>query len=650
MQQRSEQKSTNILYRFLSRIALLYFLITTGFLISLHYLLSWFTKIGINKLDIHLLESFFLLVFTTLFVYILARYILTSQRLLTSIFFANAAPIVTSEFNLLEKLITTVDEGIVLSDRNNNIISVNQAFTEIMGYSSDEIIGKPGSFLRSGRHGEAFYDELWRAMKSRGIWQGEMWVRRKNGEVFPEWLTYSAVKDAKGDIINYLAIFSDISKRNAPERVEYLVRFDPLTNLPNRAKILDSLAMDLENARHNNKKVALLYINLDFLKKINETYGFIVGDKLLQVIANKLKLHSRENEIVGRLGGDEFMIVASAETNEEIIHLGQRTSEIIQESIIIDGKKYAITPSIGISVYPADGDNAEMLIKDAAMAMQKSKEKGRNNFQFFTHDMNTAAVQYQKMESQLRHALERKEFELYYHPMIDLKTNEIYSAEALMRWQPYGSSPISPEKFIHVAEESGLIIPITDWLMRTACEENLKWQAAGFKIPVSLNISTIDFRQKNFKNRVVEILNETHLDPSNLKFEITEHLMMTDSEETINTLLALKEMNIHLSIDDFGTGYSSLNYLKHLPIDALKIDQSFIHDLVNNQDDQAIVRAIINMAKSLELIVVAEGVENKKQLEFLREQQCDVIQGYYFSKPLTSEEFISFVKEKKYLS
>lgn len=647
--QSPQQKPANLLQRFLIKIASLYLFITALLLICFHYLLRWLISITTSKLDIHIVESLFLLIFTTLFVYILARYILTSQKLLTSLFIANAAPIVTSESKLFEKLLTTVDEGIVLSDSNNIITSVNHAFTKIMGYEPHEIVGQPGNFLRSGRHSESFYDELWRSMKNRGTWQGEVWVRRKNGEVFPEWLTFSTIKDSKGDITNYLTIFSDITERKVSlDRTHYLERYDPLTNLPNRAQVIDSITIHLQKARENNSKLALLYINLDFLKKINENYGYPTGDKLLQTLANKLKLHTRENETIGRLGGDEFMIVAPTNTNEEIIHLGKRVSEIISETIILEGEKYIITPSIGISVYPTDGDDVDMLIKDAATAMRKSKEDGRNNFKFFTHDMNNAAAEYQKIESYLKRGLEQNGFELYYHPMIDMKTNSICGAEALLRFRASANNFVSPQKFIPIAEESGLIIPITDWVLKTACQENLKWQALNINIPVSVNISALDFRQKNFKQRIDNILSETGLNPKNLKLEITESIMLNDYEETISTLWALKEMGISLSVDDFGTGYSSLNYLKKLPVDILKIDRSFVQHVVDDEDDQAIIRAIINIAKSLKLKVIAEGVENPKQLNFLREQHCDIFQGYYFSKPLLSEDFIKVIKAKNH--
>lgn len=553
---------------------------------------------------------------------------------------------------LLEKILTLSSEGIVLSDANNKIIYVNPAFVALTGFSAQEIVGELGSFLRSGRHDEAFYKNVWETLREKGVWQGEMWIRRKNDEVFLEWLSLSAVKDKQGAIINYLTIFSDITERKtSAERIQFLAYFDPLTRLANRTKAHDYLRTYLHKAQQNDTKLALFYLDIDRFKNINTSLGLYIGDRLLQAVAKRLESSIREGELVARMASDEFMIIVPViNTVDEVVHIGQRIIDTLQPVFLLDNHCLHITVSIGVSMFPVDGNETDALIENAETAMFTAQKNGGNNYQFFTQDMNIVAIEYLTMETQLRHALGSNLFELYYQPLVGLADNKICGVEALIRWNQESMGNIPPSKFIPVAEESGLIVPITEWVIQRACRDHLAWQAAGLPaIPVAINISAVHFRQKDFQATLVRMIQENGLDPRNLKLELTEGVIMEDVEETVKTLRALKETGLHFSIDDFGTGYSSLSYLKRLPVDQLKIDQSFVRDLEVNAEDRAIIRAIISLAKSLKLAVIAEGVETKEQLAFLREQQCDIVQGYYFSKPVTSEEIMRMLKEGKQL-
>lgn len=622
------------------KIAIFYFLVAAVLLYGFENFIRFFLQKEHFYTDVLILENGFFLLIIFLFVYGLSRYFLLKNELGNSAVFSDI---------LLKNILEHTGEGMVISDINNKIIAVNRTFTELMGYSESEICGKEGSFLRSGRHDDAFYKNIWDTVNSKGFWQGEMWVRRKNGEIFPEWLNFSAVKNIKNKTTHYLAIFSDVTERKtSADRIQFLSHFDPLTNLPNRSKLHDDLEIFLTIAKKKKNRIVIAYIDLDRFKNINASYGLITGDQLLQAVAKRLQAGLQSGEIVGHISGDKFVVIVSDIKNtEEIAHISLRFMKLMQAPFNIEDNNFTITVSIGISVYPDDGTNANILIKNAETAMYRAKKNGRNNYQFFTPDMNLAAVEYINLENKLREGLKNNQFKLVYHPLINLKTKQICGVEALTRWPQKDETMVPPVKFIPIAEESGLIIPLTEWILQTACEDNLEWLAAGLPpTPIAINISSFHFHQKNFKSTIENILQKTGLDPSNLKLELTEGVIMQDSAETIKTLLELKEIGLRFSIDDFGTGYSSLSYLKRFPIDQLKIDQSFVRDVVNNTEDQAIIRAIINLAKSLNLITIAEGVETKEQLKFLREEGCDVIQGYYFSKPVSKEDIMKMLKEK----
>lgn len=554
------------------------------------------------------------------------------------------------ECDLLTTIFNNTSEGIVLSNAQNQIIFVNPAFTKISGFEPADIQGKPGSFLRSGHEDASFYEQLWKTVQSKHHWEGEMWVRRKSGEIFLEWLDFTALVNAKNEITYYLAMFSDITSRKTSEkRIQFLSYNDPLTNLPNRRKFHDQLELSLVQANKNQLKLALLNLDIDRFKNISNSVGVTKGDLLLQAIAKRIKSCLRKEDFLARYDSDEFMIIVEDIPNTgNLVHITQKILDTMRQPFDIDNDHLYCTLSIGVSCFPEDGQESNELIKSAMSALHWAKTNGFNTAQFFRQEMYVHAKEILLLENNLHQALKRNEFELFYQPLVSLKTNKICGVEALIRWNSEVLGQVPPSRFIPIAEASGLIIPISEWVLRTACKANSDWLTVGYPpIPVSVNISSIDFHQKNFKNKIVQILQETNLKPHNLKLELTETIAMEDADSTIQTLLSLKELGLLLVIDDFGTGYSSLSYLKKYPIDQLKIDQSFVRNLENNAEDRQIIRAILSLAKTLKLTVVAEGVETIEQVNFLRNEGCDIIQGYYFSKPIPALEFLQLLEMDK---
>ena len=435
--------------------------------------------------------------------------------------------------------------------------------------------------------------------------------------------------------------------KQAEERVRHLAHSDALTGLPNRVLLLDRLSQAMANANRHGRRLALLFIDLDRFKNINDSLGHFVGDKLLQEVAERLIRCVRHMDTVSRQGGDEFIILLSEIENADVVaDIAEKLLAVVAAPYVIDGHGLSVTHSIGISIYPDDGENLETIIKKADTAMYKAKERGRNNYQFFTQEMSDSAIDRLSLENDLRRALENDEFELHYQPQIDLQTGEITGVEALIRWRHPDRGRLWPEHFIGLAEDSGLIVPIGKWVLRTACQQTRAWQMAGLSaVPVAVNLSAVQFRHRSFLQDVADTLQESELAPHNLKFELTESVLMPGADTTIVLLHALKNMGVQLSIDDFGTGYSSLNYLKRFPIDALKIDRTFVSDIPTDIDDAAITHAIISMGHSLRLRVVAEGVETEEQLKFLRAQECDEAQGNYISMPLPAAEIEAMLRQ-----
>ncbi|HQT26735.1 MAG TPA: EAL domain-containing protein, partial [Burkholderiales bacterium] len=482
-----------------------------------------------------------------------------------------------------------------------------------------------------------------------GGWDGEIWNRRKNGEIYPKWLSIHLVKDRDGRITNFIALFSDITERKASfEQIEHLAHYDALTNLPNRSLLNERLDSAIAAAKRNGSRVAVLFLDLDRFKHINDSLGHFAGDLLLQAVANRLKRCIREIDTVARIGGDEFVMVLNGiRESADAAHVAQKVLETMTEPVFIEGREIVTTPSIGISLYPDDGQNHAALIRNSDAAMYHAKDLGRGNFQFFTDNMNARAFEALSFESYLKLALKREEFSLHYQPQIDIRSGRIVGMEALIRWLHPERGYVSPSNFIPVAEECGAIGAIGEWVLKTACSQNRIWQQSGLPVvPVAVNLSAVQFRQKDIAEKLRDILEETGLPPSLLELEMTERIIMQDADSTIGTLFAIKGMGLMLSIDDFGTGYSSLSYLKRFPIDKLKIDRSFVCDIATDPDDAAIISTIITMGHHLRLKVIAEGVETEEQLAFLKQEGCDEAQGYLFSSPVPAAEFESLLRKQ----
>ncbi|HWS14078.1 MAG TPA: EAL domain-containing protein [Rhodocyclaceae bacterium] len=535
------------------------------------------------------------------------------------------------------ELFESSSQAILITGPDGSIQLVNSAFSRITGYSEAEVAGRKPSMLSSGRHDRAFYERMWTEIREKGHWQGEIWNRRRTGEVYPEWLTISALRNSRGEVVRYVGMFSDISDRKAAEaRIEYLAHYDPLTGLANRALLGDRFNLAIGQAKRSRRRVAVLILDLDRFKKVNDTLGHSAGDTVLQQTAQRLRGCLRQADFVARQGGDEFiLLVNDIDMIHDAAHVAQKIIKTMARPIEVQGREIHITPSIGISIYPDDGTDVEVLLKNADIAMYQAKNAGRNNYQFFSQDMNESTFEHLAFESSLRRALDASEFILHYQPQVDLASGRMTGAEALIRWRHPDLGMVSPAQFIPVAEETGLIVPISNWVLRQACTQCVAWQAAtGRPTQISVNVSSLQFRHRDFVELVTETLRRTGLDSGSLELELTESVVMHDADAVIAKLFALQEVGVRLAIDDFGTGYSSLSYLKRFPINRLKIDQSFVSDIGRNSDSEAIVEAIISMAHSLRLDTVAEGVETSEQLAFLRGRQCRHMQGYLFSRPL----------------
>ncbi len=552
------------------------------------------------------------------------------------------------ELRLAAKVFENSTEGIIITDTTAHILQVNRAFTAITGYSEAEAIGKTPRLLRSGRHDTAFFQAMWASLIEFGYWQGEIWNRRKNGEIYPEWLSLIAIRDEQGETIHYLGVFADLTeKKLADAHAHRLSYYDTLTGLPNRLLLEERLKQALTTAQHNNWLVAVLYLDLDRFKTINDTLGHPFGDKLLQAVAARLAGHIRDSDTLARFSGDEFAIVLSdigSQQNTALV--AQKILDALAEPFNLEGQEVFITPSIGIALYPLDTGNKDDLIKNADTAMSHAKAQCGNGFHFYSTDMNATASQRLTMETQLRRALERDEFVLHYQPQVSLHTGRITGMEALLRWQHPERGLVAPGEFISLLEETGLIVPVGEWVLRSACIQNSAWLAEGLPpLRVAVNLSARQFRQSGLAAVVNQALLDTGLAPEHLELEITESIMIQDLQTTITTLHQLHTLGIQISIDDFGTGYSSLSYLKRMPIGKIKIDQSFVRDICTDPDDEAIANAVIGLGHSLKMQVIAEGVETREQMEHLRAHGCDEIQGYYFSRPLPAEVFAQLVRD-----
>lgn len=546
------------------------------------------------------------------------------------------------ELKMADKVIENTLEGVLVTDSAGKILSVNPAFTRITGYTAEEAIGETPRLLRSNHHDVRFYQQLWASLLGSGQWQGEIWNRRKNGDAYPEWLTISAIRDENGVVQQYVSVFNDITKyKRQEEHIHHQAYHDALTDLPNRLLFADRLKLAVAHAYRHRQQLAVMFLDLDRFKQINDGFGHHVGDQLLQEVAKRLQTLVRADDTVARLGGDEFtlLLLPNISHTDDAIKIADQMITAFDTPLVIEKHELFTSPSIGIAIYPYDGTDAETLMKNADSAMYLAKRNGRNSYQLYTPDMNESAAEQLMLENQLRRAIERDELILHYQPQVNANTGEIIGIEALLRWQHPEKGVLYPLEFITLAEESGLIVSIGEWVLRTACVQNKRWQViTGKAVKMAVNVSARQFSHPHFVRLVEQVLKESSLEPRWLELEVTENILLRDTEQAIDKLQYLKALGVTLSIDDFGTGYSSMAYLKNFPFDTVKIDRSFICDVVINTNDAEIAKAIIAMAHSMNMKVVAEGVETIGQLEFMHTHQCDDIQGYYISHPLEAEE------------
>ena len=533
-------------------------------------------------------------------------------------------------------------EGITITSPEGEIIAVNRAFSEITGYCEDDVVGVNPRILQSGLQDADFYREMWRTLHTCGRWQGELWNRRKDGQAFLESLTISAVKDPQGCVTHYVGVFSDITElRKAHDQLDHQAHHDPLTGLPNRLLLGDRLHKALQRAHRDERGLAVLFVDLDRFKNINDTLGHQVGDRVLCEVARRLTRLRREADTVGRLGGDEFLIIIEDLADPAAVsHIADKILNLLQDSPVTVEQEFYVGASIGISLFPQDGGDAETLLKNADVAMYRAKERGRNTYEFFTKELTQSSLARLQMETDLRRAIDRGELRVFLQPQFSLSSGELVGAEALVRWLRPELGLVMPGEFIKLAEESGLIVPIGEWVQQTAAGQWAAWVNAGLKPGVlSINVSGVEFRRGRIQETARTTLARSRLPAQFLELEITESAIMTQAENSGQVLDALRAMGLGLVIDDFGTGYSSLAYLKRLPLNKLKIDQSFVRGLPSDAEDRAITRAVIALAHSLQLTVIAEGVETEAQREFLAAEGCDDMQGYLRGKPMPLDEF-----------
>jgi len=543
----------------------------------------------------------------------------------------------------------TIRDGIIITDKDKKIISVNPALIDTFGYDRDELIGQDPMIINTVNEDKMFYATMWNQLLTKDHWSGKMHNRTKSGKILPIWMSISVVKNKNNEIENFIAIYTNLKEIiEMEEKAEYLAYHDSLTSLPNRAHFEKEIEDILELAKISKERVAVLFIDLDRFKVINDTLGHHVGDGMLIELAERVKSVLKKGDILARIGGDEFVVILNSVKDKEYVSLvaGEILS-VIREPIGVHDYHLYTTASLGIAMYPEDGDNRNEIIKHADSAMYSAKDKGKDNYQFYTELLSLNVESRLALEQELLHALEREEFTLYYQPQYYLENGKISGAEALLRWKNEKLGWISPDRFIFIAEETGIIVEIGYFVFEEACKEYMRWEKEGLNIgSISINISSTQFREDNLLEIFKDIILRVGIPAHKIELEITEGFIMEYSTTNLTILEDLRNMGCRISIDDFGTGYSSMSYMKKLALDTIKIDRSFVTDLPGDTHDAEVSKAIIALSKSLGYQVVAEGIETVEQEEFLRNHHCDIGQGYYFAKPMDSDAFISFVKEK----
>jgi diguanylate cyclase (GGDEF)-like protein/PAS domain S-box-containing protein len=547
-------------------------------------------------------------------------------------------------------------DAIVITDADNRILRVNQSFTRLTGYESDEVVGRTPAILKSDRHDKTFYSAMWNTLLKEKFWQGEIWDRRKNGEVYPKFMRITVLTDDDGNIQNFIGAFSDLSQhKEATEAIHQLAFFDPLTNLPNRRLLNNKLKNALDKANNNQDYGAIMMIDVDHFKRINDTSGHAVGDLLLIEVASRLKSCVRHEDCVARLGGDEFVIMLeqlSKDFNQASVQatlIAEKILKTMYEPFLINKNEIHISLSIGLSIFTIPCSTSQEMLKWADTAMYQAKAAGRNTLRFFDPDLHATLERRMLMESELHLALSENQLELYYQAQVN-QHNEVLGAEVLIRWNHPQQGMVQPNDFISIAEESGLILPIGNWVMLTACMQLKAWEShpATRELTLAVNVSAKQFGLPNFVELVCEVLEDSGARATHLKLELTESLMLHNIKDAAKKMEALKLLGIDISIDDFGTGHSSLSYLKKLPIDQLKIDQTFVRDIDTDQCDMAIAKTIIDMAQTFGFDVIAEGVETETQRNILKAYGCLSYQGYFFSKPVPLESFEKLIGENSF--
>lgn len=532
-------------------------------------------------------------------------------------------------------------EGVLVTDADGVIVHVNRAFISITGYQQDEVLGERPSKFKSGRHGPEFYERMYKTILSAGQWSGEIWNRRKNGEIYPQWQSIRAIRDDRGVITHFVAVFSDITSIKHSEReLAHLAHYDALTGLPNRLLFTDRAEQAQTHARRNKQTLALLLIDLDHFKHINDSLGHNVGDEVLKAVSERIGHMMEKGVTLARLGGDEFaVLVENPRQAMQAAELAQGVLDGLREPFLIDTQSLFLTASIGISIFPNDALSAEQLLRNADAALFQAKSQGRESYALYTEELTSHAQRRVEMTGELRRAIVQNELRVFYQPIHNLHTRRIEGVEALVRWQHPQRGVVSPGEFIPVAEQSGLIADIDNWVLTEACRQMRQWLEAGIGLSfVAVNVSSRLFGRGDLDRRVAQVLSETGLASEYLELEVTESAVMDDPEQAIEQMHRLRELGLRLSIDDFGTGYSSLLRLKRMPVQKLKIDQGFVAGLPDDEDDIAIVRAIIALAQAMGMRVLAEGIEQADQAQFLLMNHCELGQGYWFARPMPAEQ------------
>ncbi|KMT54779.1 phosphodiesterase DibA [Pseudomonas fildesensis] len=532
-------------------------------------------------------------------------------------------------------------EGVLVSDAKGLIVHVNRAFMEITGYQRDDVMGQQPSLFKSGRHSSSFYQQMFQTLECTGEWSGEIWNRRKSGEIYPQWQTIRVIHDDQGQVSHYVAVFSDISAiKDSEHELAHLAHHDPLTDLPNRLLFTDRAEQALASAQVHKRGCALLLLDLDHFKIINDSLGHNVGDQLLKLVGERLKGLFGSGVTLARLGGDEFaVLVESCPQVIQAAALAQHMLDAMKQPFIFDGNQLFISASIGISLFPSDALSAEQLLRNADSALFKAKSAGREGYALYTEELTAHAQNRVEIASEMRRAIEQQELRVYYQPVHDLQDRRLVGVEALVRWQHPERGLVPPSEFIPIAERTGLIADIDAWVMDQACRQMCRWLAEGAPLSfIAVNVSSRLFARRELYDQVAQVLHDTGLDPAFLELEVTESAVMGDPEMALEQLHRLRELGLRLAIDDFGTGYSSLLRLKRLPVQKLKIDQGFVAGLPWDEDDAAIVRVVIALAKSMGMQVHAEGIEQVEQAQFLLDHACDLGQGYWFGKPMPADE------------